>query len=81
LGIELKNKEKKYFSLVKNSNNYFISTGFYQKSGLHCAYAFGLLLAYAIANQLEMGVSFALPFWKVIIDLPIEFTDLEYIID
>ncbi|CAD8199770.1 unnamed protein product [Paramecium octaurelia] len=44
-------------------------------------FAIGMLLAYAIANKLKIGISFALPFWKIICDLPLEFSDLSYVVE
>ncbi|CAK83835.1 unnamed protein product (macronuclear) [Paramecium tetraurelia] len=44
-------------------------------------FAIGMLLAYAIANKLKVGISFALPFWKIICDLPLEFDDLSCVVE
>lgn len=44
-------------------------------------FAIGMLLAYAIANKLKIGISFALPFWKIMCELPIEFSDLSYVVE
>lgn len=40
-----------------------------------------MLIAYGIANKLKLGISFALPFWKIICELPIEFSDLSYVVE
>ena len=42
---------------------------------------FGRIFANSIINELRIGIEFIVPFWKVILDEPIVFDDLKYILD
>ncbi|CAD8113380.1 unnamed protein product [Paramecium sonneborni] len=80
LGKQLKDPENNLFKTTPNHGYYYLSDGILQVNE-SISYAIGMLIAYGIANKLKLGISFALPFWKIICELPIEFSDLSYVVE
>ncbi|CAD8190748.1 unnamed protein product [Paramecium pentaurelia] len=80
LGKNLKNPDNKLFKPTHLNGYYYLNTGTLLLND-SITFAIGMLLAYAIANKLKIGISFALPFWKIMCELPIEFSDLSYVVE
>ncbi|CAD8199656.1 unnamed protein product [Paramecium octaurelia] len=83
IGNTLKDENYKFFSPVSsNQSKYFLHPKFNkQKNKERYALLFGKLIANAICNSYLIGIDIIAPFWKVVFDERIVFTDLSLIWD
>ncbi|CAD8190646.1 unnamed protein product [Paramecium pentaurelia] len=83
IGNTLKDENYKFFSPVSsNQSKYFLHPKFNkQKNKERYALLFGKLIANAICNSYLIGIDIIAPFWKVVFDEKIVFTDLSLIWD
>ncbi|KAM3139431.1 hypothetical protein pb186bvf_008456 [Paramecium bursaria] len=79
VGQTIKDENYKFFiSSPVDMDKYFWHPSFKNKEQ---ANLFGRIFANSIINELRIGIEFIVPFWKVILDEPIVFDDLKYILD
>ncbi|CAD8117346.1 unnamed protein product [Paramecium sonneborni] len=83
IGNTLKDENYKFFSPVSsNQSKYFLHPKFNkQKNKERYALLFGKLIANAIGNSYLIGIDIIAPFWKVVFDEQIVFSDLSLIWD
>ncbi|CAD8113504.1 unnamed protein product [Paramecium sonneborni] len=83
IGNTLKDENYKFFSpVLSNQSKYFLNSKFNkQKNKERYALLFGKLIANAICNSYLIGIDIIAPFWKVVFDERIVFSDLSLIWD